>query len=223
MPYCSQKEVEFWGSVGSSDLGSYGYDYESNVAYLIGAADRAIDDYCDVPEGFFTAGGVEIQNEYLNGVDVGNYGLLLSWGLAVRKRPFLRLKYSPVLSVTKLEKCDSAGTWTTLTEGKQNDYLVMQEGVRFLRSVPSYDYKNVRVTYKVGYATTPGRVSECSARLAATVAQRIVDSRSRSDVAISGMSIGKPAEFVGLAKACFNDNLKGLVRRYRRKVPVKLL
>lgn len=223
MTYSNQEEFETWSQTSSSDLGSIGHSYDDAVQYLIASADRAIDDYCDVPNEFFNAGGQEIVQEYHDGVEVGHYGLLVSFGLSIKRRPYLRLNHSPVLSVTTLEKSDSTGTWTTLTEGRQNDYLVMDAGIRFLRNVPSYDYKNIRATYKAGYTTTPGRIAECSARLAAAMAQRIIDSKSRKNIAISGLSTGTPVEFVGLAKPCFTVELKDLVKRYRRKVPVKLL
>lgn len=223
MPYCTKVEVETWSQTSTADLGSIGYDYVNTIQYLINVADRAIDDELLQPDGFFNAGGLEIEDEYHDGVEIGHYGLLVSFGLSIKRRPFLRLKYSPVLSVTKLEKSDSSGTWSTLTEGRQNDYLVMENGVRFLRSVPLYDYKNVRATYKTGYAITPGRISECSARLAAVMAQRIVDSKDRNIANIGPLAVRKPEEFVGLAKSCFTEELKSLVRRYQRKIAPKLL
>jgi len=223
VPYSNQTEVETWGQISSSDLGNIGYSYVDTVAYLITVADRAIDDYCDQPDGFFEPGGVEIQQEYHDGVEAGEYNILTWFAASLKRRPYIRLEYTPVLSVTALEENTSGTTWTERTEGRDNDYLVIEHGVRYLRNIPKYKYKNIRVTYKAGYSTTPGRINECSARLAAAIAQRIIDSKKRDNVSLSGMSVGKPVEFVGLAKASFTSDLKSLVRRYRRKVPVKLL
>jgi hypothetical protein len=223
MTYSNKTAVETWSQTSTGNLGATGYDYDNTLEYLINVADRAIDDYCGQPEGFFNAGGIEIQQEYHDGVEIGDYGLMVNYPFSIKRRPFLRFKYSPVLSVTKLEKADSSGTWSTLTEGKTSDYLVMENGVRFIRSVPTYDYKNIRVTYKIGYTATPGRVGECSARLAAALAHRIIDSKDRSSAVIQGQSTSKPDEHKGLAKPVFTSELKLLVRRYRRKVPVKLL
>lgn len=221
MPYSTKDDVETWSQTNSSDLGSVGYDYDNTIQYLINVADRAIDDETNQPEGFFTSGGIEIEKEHHDGVEVGHYGFVVRF-YGYSKRPFLRLKYTPVLSVTKLEEETSADTWTTRTEGRDNDYLVMETGVRFLRNIPKYRYKNMRVTYKTGYVATPGRISECSARLAAAMAHRIFDSKNRGNVAVGGLSVGKPAEFVGLAKSCFTDDLKDLVKHYRRRNPVRL-
>jgi len=223
MPYSNQEDVETWAQISSNDLGSIGHSYVDTIAYLINSADRAIDDYCMQPDGFFNPGGVELQNEYHDGHDIGYYDLLVAYGLSTKRRPFLRLDYSPVLFITKLEKQDSNATWATLTEGRSSDYLVMETGIRFIRKVPLDDYKNVRCTYKAGYATTPGRVSECSARLAASLAHRIIDSKDRNVSSLGPMQASTPREFVGLSNPSFSDELKRLVRQYKRKVPIKLL
>lgn len=223
MPYSDKTVVETWSQISSSDLGSAGYDYTNTIQYLIGVADRAIDDYLNQPDNFFNPDGVEIQQEYHDGVEIGDYGLIISFGLSVKRRPFLRLDHSPVLSVTKLEKSDSSGTWSTMTEGRTSDYLVMDTGIRFIRGVPTYDYKNVRCTYKAGYKTTPGRIAECSARLAAAMAQRIIDVSKREDANVSPLNVAVPLAHKSLGKAVFTKELKELVRRYKRKVSPKLL
>jgi len=221
--YSSVDEVKTWAQYTDGDLGASGLGENESITNLINSADRAIEDYTDQPAAYFEPGGVNIQEEYGDSVDVGDYGLLVSFGLSIRRRPFWRFKYSPVLSITKLEKSDSGGSWSTLTEGRGSDYLVMENGVRFLRNLPTLDYKNLRVTYMAGYTTTPGRVSECSARLAASMIHRIIDSKTRNNTATGGPSVDIATEFVGLSKACFTKDMKELVRRYRRKVPVTLL
>lgn len=224
MGYSSQTQVDTWLQNSGISLGQKGYTtYDTTIAYLISVADRAIDDETMQPETYFTAGGVTLTNEYHDGVEIGDYGLLLGVGLRVKPRPFLRLKYSPIISVTTVQKCDSQGNWTTLTQGYGNDYIALEEGIRFLQNIPSYNYKNVRVTYVAGHVATPSRISECSARLAAAIGQRIIDSQSRHETSGGPTNTSTPDEHKGLAKAVFTDELKRLVRNYRRKVPIKML
>jgi len=221
--YSSVDEFKTWAQYTANDLGGVGLSENESITYLINSADRAIEDYTNQLAAYFEPGGVSIQQEYGDSVNIGDYGLLVSFGLSIRRRPFWRFKYSPVLSVTELEKSGSGGAWTTLTEGHSSDYIVMENGVRFLRNIPTLDYKNLRVTYMAGYPTTPGRVSECSGRLAAAMFQRIIDSADRNVGSLGAASGSTPVEFQGLAKPCFTLDLKELVRRYKRRVPVKLL
>lgn len=218
--YSSIPEFKTWAQYHDGDLGSYGLSENESITYLINNADKAIDDYTDQLLGYFEAGGVSVQEEYGDSVNVGGYG---GFGFGVRRRPFWRFKYSPILSITKLEKNPSGSSWTTLTEGRSADYLAMSNGVRFIRNLPNLDYKNLRATYMVGYPTTPGRVSECSARLSAAMFHRIKDSETRRTINLADMTKTIPTEFVGLAKPCFTKEMKELVRRFRRHVPITLL
>ena len=219
MPYSNQAEVETWGQFGSSNLGDKGYSYDNTVQALIKWADNAIDDYCMVPMGFFEAGGVAVQNEFLNGADIAYIGGIqkfFNWYYGGTSH--LKFKYRPVLTVEKLEEETGAGVWTTRTEGTGNDFIVVDDGVRYITNTPSYKYKNVRVTYKAGYTQTPGRVNECSARLAAAFGQRMVDARTRRNVAVSGgVTVAQPPTPT-LTKSVFTEDLKKLVQNYKRVV-----
>lgn len=215
MPYSNQSEVETWGQLATGDLGSHGYNYDNTIQALIKWADHAIDDYCSVPRGFFEAGGIAINNEYLNGTDVAYIGgvtRFFNWYFGGASH--LKFKYKPVLTVEKLEEETSAGTWTTRTEGRGNDFIVVDDGVRFIRNTPSWSYKNVRATYKVGYTQTPGRVNECSARLAASYGHRIHDAKSRSTVQAGGLSVTQ-LPTPNLTSSVFTKDLKKLVRNYK--------
>ena len=218
MGYSTRTDVEFWGQFNSSDFGSIAYSYESSLQRAIDTADRYIDDYCNVPEGFFSAGGVEIQQEYLNGSDVkyiGGVVKFFSWYYGGTSH--LKFKHHPVLSVTKLEEETSADTWTQRTEGTGNDYIVVEDGVRFIRNTPGWKYKNVRVTYKVGYARTPSQISEVSGRLAAAVLRRIKTASNPVSVTIQGQSVSVAAD-ASLGKPVLTDDLKKLLENYKRAV-----
>lgn len=196
--------------------------YVDTIAKAIEIASEWIDEELDQPNGFFTPGGVELSREYHDGVDVGDYGLIISFGLSIKRRPFLRLKYSPVLSVTTFEEETSAGTWTTRTEGRTDDYLVMDDGVRLLHNVPKYKYKNIRVTYKAGYQVTPKAISKCCARLSAAIYYNIVDSTKRDEVTAGPLGANLKA-LVTVKDEIFSEPLKKMIRGYKRKIPVTLL
>ena len=218
MPYSNRSDVEFWGQLDSTHIGSYGPDYNASIQQAITHADRMIDDYCHVPHDFFTPGGIEIQQEYRNGTDVAYLGGItkfFNWYYGGTSH--LKLTHSPVLSVTTLEEETAAGTWTARTEGTGNDYIVVDDGVRFVTNTPAWKYKNVRVTYKVGYATTPGNVVQVSARLAAAILHRLEDAKNRDKATITGLTVGNTAE-TSLGAAIFTDELKRLLETYRRPI-----
>lgn len=223
MTYCSITDILTWGRFTEADFGAAGYNYPSTLEQLLWMAERAIDDYCDQPAWFFEPDGVSITRELHDGVEIGQYGLYPSFGLySVKRRPFLRLQYTPVLRVTALEEETSGGSWTARTEGRDHDFLVQRDGVRFVRNVPAYDYANVRVTYMAGYAETPGRVKECTVRLAAAMGHAILDARVRSPSGVGDLNVS-PTETAGFTSALFTGDLKGLVKKFRRRVPVRVV
>jgi len=218
MPYSNKRDVEFWGQIASGKIGSIGPDYNESIQQAIAHADHMIDDYCHVPEGFFNPGGIEIQQEYLNGTDVAYLGGItkfFNWYYGGTSH--LRFKYRPVLSVTKLEEETAAGTWTTRTEGTGNDYIVVEDGVRYVTNTPAWKYKNVRATYLIGYATTPGNVTQVSARLAAAILHRIIDAKDRVKASVSSLHAEHSSE-TSLGVAIFTPDLQRLLEPYRRSV-----
>jgi hypothetical protein len=223
MPYCDKLEVETWAQITSADFGSIGYDYVNTLQYVINLADRAIDNYCMQPDGFFNGGGIEIQKELHDGVEFGYVGFNV-WLSSHDYRPFLRLKYVPVLSITKFEEETTAGSWTTRTEGRSSDYIVDESGIYIVSNLPDYDYRNIRVTYKTGYTSTPSPIKECSVRLAASMLHRIKDSTTRiTTTGLGSKSDTMGSEFQGLGKVTLSDEMKDELMQYRRKVAIKLV
>ena len=211
-PYSNQADVEFYGQFDSTDFDDKGYDYAAGIQKAITDADRQIDEYCHVPEQFFTVGGIEIQHEYLNGVDIAYIGGIVKffpWYYGGHSH--LTFKHKPVLSVTKFEEETSAGAWTTRTEGASSDYVVVDDGVRFVQNVPAYKYKNVRVTYKAGYLLTPGVVQEASGRLAAAILRNVLDASKQHNPSL-------PATFTtpktSLLDDLLSDSIKTRLQNY---------
>ena len=216
MGYSTKNDILFYGQFATGDFGASGYDEEASYAKAIKLADSDIDGYCNVPEGFFTPGGIEIQQEYLNGKDVAYIGgvtKFFNWYSGGTSH--LKFKHKPVLSVTKLEEETGSGSWITRTEA--TDYIVVEDGVRYITNTPSYRYKNVRATYKAGYTTTPSQVVEVSACLAAAYLQRIQDAKNRTPVATQGQNVGVPPD-ASLTKPIFTDDLKAKLNSFRQLV-----
>ena len=215
MGYSRKEDVLFYGQFAKGQFGAAGYDEEASYNKAINDADHMIDDYCNVPEQFFTAGGVEIQQEHHNGTDVIYIGGIIkffNWYYGATSH--LKLKYNPVLSVTKLEEDLGADSWTTRTEGSNSDYIVVDDGVRFIQNTPAWKFKNVRVTYKAGYTTTPWQVQQVSAELASRILQDIEDRKRRENLAMAGQTVTSPQP----QKVIFTDELKSRLQNYRRVV-----
>jgi hypothetical protein len=210
-----------WAQMTSSAFAVTDTDFSTTVTNYIAYADDLIENYCRVPSGYFDAGGVTITNEYHDGREVGQVSLW-AYTIGTRSDPMLRLKYTPVISVTTLSEETSAGAWTSRTEGRDDDYLVMENGVRFMANIPSYKYKNVRVTYVAGYAATPGSVAVCSARLAAALLHKVEDATRRQGVSLSALNAEKAID-PSLGANVFTPPLKELVKPYRRHTPARVL
>ena len=206
-----------WGQFADAAFGSVGLDENASYQKMIESADRMIDEYCRVPEDFFVAGGVEVQQEYLDGKDVAYIGgvtKFFNWYYGGTSH--LKFKHKPVLSVTKLEEETTTGTWTTRSEGSGSDYIVVDDGVRYITNTPSWKYKNVRATYKAGYTSTPTQVSVVSARLAAALLHRVKDANNRKTTSIGTLSVTAPVS--DLSQPVFSDDLKRLLVNYKRVV-----
>jgi len=227
MPYSNKADIEFYGQFSSGDF-SKGYDYNASIAKAIQDADRMIDEYCGVPEDFFISDGLEIQNEYHNGVDVVYIGGIIKffdWYYGATSH--LKLKYKPVLSVTKFEEETSPGTWTTRTEGANNDYIVVDDGVRFVQNTPAWKFKNVRVTYKAGYKVIPWQISQVSGRLAASLLKYIKDQPAAAGTSqsesynLGGLSESSSSSVsqgggTKVSDAVFTEDLRNMLNKFCR-------
>ena len=222
MAYTTSAEVLFWAQMASGDLEVTMTDFDTSITNIIAYASDIIEEYCRVPSGFFDAGGVTITDEYHDGTEVGRNNSYVRF-FGVRKTPFLHLKYTPVISVTTVHEETSPGSWTARTEGRANTFLVTENGIRYVRNSPAYDYKNVKVTYVAGYAATPSAVSRVCARLGANMLHHIIDSEDRAqstNLGPAGISFG--ADFMGIAKTLLTTELKTLLNPYRRLTPISV-
>lgn len=200
-------DVKILSQIAYDDLGfNTDGDYETFLeADIIPIATKIIEDYCGVPSGFFDAGGVTIADEYYDSDGSGH----------------LWLKYRPILSVTAVaynEKgLTEAPSWVSLAEGPgvNKHYLVYAErGLIFIYDkVPPEGKKNIKITYKAGYSSTPVSVAEIAKQLSANMLRgmlkRKITPQEISQLVIQGGDVG----------AIFAEDLK-LSREMMRIVAV---
>jgi len=146
----------FTGSVSYTDLG-----FVNATAYnawldntTIPYCDAVIDEYCDVPSGFFAANGTNQTNETYDYIN-GNGGKVY-------------LKYAPMLNCTAV-RIDNAGygsaaSWQLLTS---TQYIAdLDSGIITLVGVnPSKYERSIMVTYQAGYSTMPPLIGYVSTKL----------------------------------------------------------
>lgn len=209
--YCTRKEAEFYGSF-SENISVSGMTYDEAINFVIAKASAKIDNYLEVPEGFFTPGGVEIRDEYHNGTELKyvGYNYMFSTVTGVTQAAgILYLKHKPIRSVRKFEENTSGSNWTTRTEGRSSDYLYNKDYVICLQNIPDWDYKNIRVTYTAGYKQTPAVIQDCCARLSAYAVQRIIDAASRKTVGVGGLTVqAEDPQVTNLFRNFFPSDIK---------------
>lgn len=154
MAYTSVGDVKALAKVSYEDLG-YDSDaeYEAFLSDLITYAESVIDGHCNVPSGFFDAGGVSFSDQLYD------------------FRYNLQLRYYPVISVSAV-KINTKGygqtpSWKTLDS---TDYIVDEYAgvIHFVSGdVPAVAEQSVKVSYTAGYSSTPSMIAYATAQLCA--------------------------------------------------------
>jgi len=118
---------------------------------------------------------------------------------------FLKLPYSPVISITSLQYesnglgADSVAL-STITEGSTEDFIkyVMDGEIEFIASVPK-GYQNICISYTYGYANTPAYITRLATLL---VAKRCINATINASaqgeggsVTVGNISITDPSTF----------------------------
>jgi hypothetical protein len=173
-------------------------DYTELIETAIEHASNAIDEFCERPEGYFTAGGIIIP-EVCNGADVfyryvadgssttypyGTYNSGLYGVLTLEQRP-VRLCTSiyEYVNGTWVDRGGYGGFEEILAEvygfeegferASSSYYETVEDGVHW-KIAPERGFNNLRVVYLAGYADTPDSVAKITALLAAQVVQTVV-------------------------------------------------
>lgn len=168
--YCTIPEVRDFCQITWQDLGlSDETKFEDLMDALVLFAEKIIDDYCNVPPLFFTAGGVALTDEYHDhdGSGVFHYN------------------YYPVITVTNIEVRSTgltqAAVWTAITAGPGagSSYLLYPEmehhgKVYIYANAPPEGYRNIRSDYTPGYAAVPTPIAHLTKELVANTIRGIL-------------------------------------------------
>jgi hypothetical protein len=168
--YASTSEVrDFcqmdWNTLGLPDETKF----EDLIDDLILFAERVIDDYCQVPSGFFVAAGLTITTEEHDSDGSGD----------------VNLRYYPIRSITNLwvryTGLTQAAVWTPLTAGPGagSNYLLYPEYIHhgkiyIYSGAPAAGERNIRCTYVAGYAAVPTTIAELTKELVANTLRGIL-------------------------------------------------
>jgi len=196
--YVSASEIKQFSNVTYQDLGfASDADYDSFLDGLINQVERAIDNYCRVPSGFFKAGGLSFTEIH-------------DWN----EDGEIHLRYVPILTLTKVE-LDYAGYNQTADwmEISSTYYYAKNEFgiIKIVGKSPGHTENSVRVTYTAGFSAVPDDVKLAALMLASNLLHLIL----QRDVG-SSLSIGDFSSRLVEIKEAFSGEIKGLLSSYRR-------
>jgi hypothetical protein len=161
MVYCTKDDVKAYSKIAYTDLG-----YASDIAFntfldsLIALAQAQIENFCNVPAGFFEANGIAFTNE-----------------LCDYRYPWIDLRYYPVLSVSKVEyNIQGYGltpNWVTVAA---QDYIMNNYTgqLMLVNKFPAIQEQSIRVSYTAGYSATPALVNHVCIQLSSNLLHEIL-------------------------------------------------
>ena len=193
--YISASEVKQYSNVAYQDLDfSSDTEYDAFLDSLISQVERAIDNYCRVPSGFFKAGGLSFTE-------------LHDWN----EDGEIHTRYYPIITLTKVE-LDRAGYNQTAdwTEISSTYYYAKNEFgiIKIVGKTPGHTENSVRITYTAGYSAVPDDVKLAASIFARNILRLILESGDLKigDVAISNLEV----------REAFTSDVKALLSNYHR-------
>jgi len=193
--YISASEVKQYSNVAYQDLDfSSDTEYDAFLDSLISQVERAIDNYCRVPSGFFKAGGLSFTE-------------LHDWN----EDGEIHTRYYPIITLTKVE-LDQAGYNQTAdwTEISSTYYYAKNEFgiIKIVGKTPGHTENSVRITYTAGYSAVPDDVKLAASIFARNILRLILESGDLKigDVAISNLEVSE----------AFTSDVKALLSNYHR-------
>lgn len=173
-------------------------EFDALVNTLIDCAESVIENYCDVPDGFFKAGGVTVTDEY-HDLREGD--------------DFIQLEYKPVISISSASvngaAYGSAPSWGTIDTN--SIYLYKITGQVYLYNLTfSVTEQNIKVTYVGGYAATPGDIDYICAQLCANVLHVVLQRKVSPLVRVDDWAVRLVQPNV------FSKELQNMLRRYKK-------
>jgi len=160
--YISAHDVKMFARVSYADLEfKSDSDFEAWIAdAIIPLAQGIIEKYCNVPVGFFEAGGISFTNQLLD-----------------YRYPWINLQYYPIVTLSKVEyNSQGYGITPTWVEVTEPDYIVKKDSgqLMLVSHVPAIPEQSVRVTYKAGYWATPEAIKHVCIQLCSNFLHEIL-------------------------------------------------
>lgn len=197
--YCTKTDVKAYSKIAYSDLG-YANDtaFDTFLDSLILLAQGIIDDYCNVPTGFFETGGLAFTNE-----------------LHDYHYPWIDLRCCPIISISKIEyNTQGYGTAPIWVEISSQDYIInTQTGqLMLVNKIPAIPEQSLRVSYTAGYTATPDPVEHVCLQLCSNLLHEILQRKISPVVRVDDWT------FKVLTPEAFTRELHALLSRYVRKM-----
>jgi len=205
------KPIDYKDLVGKDGTIQDYYDYLST---LIEQASRFVDGETQRASEFFKTNGVTVT-EYFDGMGAtpptGLYEFDEETDAWKQQSSRLYLSQRPVLSVATVEinsaDIGDADVWTATTKYRWYSH---GEIVFSSSATPANGTKNVRVTYKTGYMTTPLDVEMACMRLIVNTVHKLIADRTATFV-----SFARPSAVNFASPDILTSDIKTILNRYK--------
>ena len=172
-------------------------EFDALINTLIECAESVIENYCDVPDGFFEDAGVTVTDEYHDMRESDDY---------------LQLEYKPVISVSSasvnMAAYGSAPSWSAIDSN--SIYLYTKTGNVYLYNLTfTVTEQNIKVTYVAGYSSTPGDISYICAQLCVNVLHETLQRKVSPMIRVDDWSVKL------IQPGIFSKELKLMLKRYK--------
>jgi len=195
--YVTAEEVKSFAKLTYEDLGYADEEqYDAFLNDLITASESLVEQYCNVPSGYFQAGGVSFQNQLYD----------------YRYPIFLR--YTPVISVQSVEintaSYGQSPNWVTL---ETTEYVVNAEAgcIYLVKRIPAVTLQSVRVSYTAGYSSTPEVVRHVVKALCSNMLHEILQRKISPLIRVEDWTIRL------VVPESFTNELKTMLTPYVRR------
>lgn len=173
-------------------------EFDALVNTLIGSAEAIIENFCDVPDGFFEDGGATVTDEYHD---------------LRESDDFIQLNHKPVISITSAYVNDAeygaAPNWSAISTNSM--YLYMETGqLYFYNLTYSVIEQNIKVTYVAGYSSTPGDIDYICAQICVNVLHVTLQRKVSPVIRVDDWSVRMVDPKV------FSPELQNMLKRYRK-------
>jgi len=173
-------------------------EFDALVNTLIDCSESVIDNYCDVPDGFFDDGGVTVTDEYHD---------------LKESDDFIQLEYKPVSSISSASvngaAYGSAPSWGAIATN--SIYLYKMTGQVYMHSLTfTVTEQNIKVTYLAGFAATPGDIDYICAQLCVNVLHETLQRKVSPLIRVDDWSVRL------VQPSIFSKELQKMLRRYKK-------